>query len=87
MGEVCSQEPQYSDGPAAVESDEICKQHCLNGDKNNSPHSPHSVTASAQQSSDGQVSLQWKNPDFLLKNPDFLSRNPDFLLKTLVEKC
>ena len=34
------------------------------------------------------VSLQWKNPDFLLKNPGFLLKNPDlpiwnldFLLK------
>ena len=26
------------------------------------------------------VSLQWKNPDFLLKNPDFLLKNVDFLI-------
>ena len=30
-----------------------------------------------------QVSLQWKNPDFLFKNPDFLIKNPDFLLKNV----
>ena len=29
----------------------------------------------------GQVSFQWKNPDFLFKNPDFLLKNPDFLLR------
>ena len=31
----------------------------------------------------GQVSFQWKNPDFLIRNPDFLFRNPDFLLKNV----
>ena len=31
-----------------------------------------------------QVSLQWKNPDFLLKNPDFLLKTVDFLLKNVV---
>ena len=31
----------------------------------------------------GAVSVQWKNPDFLLRNPDFLLRNPDFLLKNV----
>ena len=25
-----------------------------------------------------EVSLQWKNPDFLLRNPDFLLKNLDF---------
>ena len=29
----------------------------------------------------GEVSSQWKNPDFLLRNPDFLLKNPDFLLR------
>ena len=28
-----------------------------------------------------QVSLQWKNPEFLFKNPDFLLKHVDFLLK------
>ena len=31
----------------------------------------------------GEVSFQWKNPDFLLRNPDFLIKNPDFLLKNV----
>ena len=28
-----------------------------------------------------EVSLQWKNPDFLFKNPDFLLKNVDFIIK------
>ena len=31
----------------------------------------------------GEVSFQWKNPDFLLRNPDLLIRNPDFRLKNV----
>ena len=32
----------------------------------------------------GQVSFQWKNPDFLSKNPDFLLKNVDSIIKTQV---
>ena len=28
----------------------------------------------------GQVSFQWKNPDFLSKNVDFLLKNVDFII-------
>ena len=28
-----------------------------------------------------QVSIRWKNPDFVFRNPDFLIRNPDCLSK------
>ena len=31
--------------------------------------------------SHGQVSFQWKNPDFLLRNPDFPLKNVDFITK------
>ena len=29
----------------------------------------------------GQVSFQWKNPDFLFKNPDFPLKSDDFIIK------
>lgn len=48
----CSQQADFQDGPAAPESDSICRQHCLEGDK--SAMSRTGVTASAQQSEDGK---------------------------------
>ena len=47
----CSQQADFQDGPAAPESDSICRQHCLKGDKGGQPAG---ITASAQQSDDGK---------------------------------
>ena len=33
--------------------------------------------------SHGQVSFQWKNPDFLLRNPDFPLKDDDFIINTV----
>ena len=51
-GNFCAQQADFQDGPAAAESDEICKQHCLHGDRGTSAPAA-SVSASAQQSDDG----------------------------------
>ena len=51
-GAYCSQQADFQDGPAAPESDSICRQHCLNGDKAGTTGA--GVTVSAQQSDDGQ---------------------------------
>jgi hypothetical protein len=51
-GEFCNQTADYQDGPAAAESDAICRKHCLDGNKGSD--STSGVTASAQQSEDGK---------------------------------
>ena len=50
----CSQQADFQDGPAAPESDSICRQHCLKGDKGGHPGAGVGVTVSAQQSDDGK---------------------------------
>jgi hypothetical protein len=50
----CSQQADFQDGPAAVESDSICRQHCLKGDKGGQPGADVGLTVSAQESDDGK---------------------------------